>query len=1267
MIQKLNKFAKGISLLDIVLALALFGIFATFIVNLLLMGQDAVLVSGKRQEAVMLTQEGVAALANIAQGDFGALSEGSYSLSTSSNQYNLVSSTIEHIGIYDRKIDIKVIDFISRAVTITVSWMQNLQRSGSISMVYNIYNWSLGILQHSGRADFNLGLRNSVKVSGEGQSAKIILNRVSDWSRNYVYRTYDMTGTAAGRDVAIFRNYLYVMQDNNTTGAELTRFDIDNMSTGEIKLDKTWKMARNLRRGYFDDTNSKAYFASLNTAEIVYLDLLTNVVTTVNVAGTIAANDVWGNGNKVFMVKNNDISYPELEIYNTSRVRIGSQEIGANATMVVADDHYAYVTTGADTGELMIIDHTACSTVSPFTCPIVRQYDLPGTADATSITKGANNNWFIGRADGSLYGLTINSPTDITQNYFNNSITAAINDLSFDTNENLLMVATANTSLAQLYFVNMTTGQISASNLTGTFVAGSVVKYGSFIYTAGTAFSASAELQVVRALGEGWDKPLATGVFNTSTTIDANQTYVSGNTAYMVTNLNLGGPEFYIIDSTNPALPVQLGSLDLNLDINDVFVVGNYAYLATSDSGRELIKVDISNKSAPFIVASLNLPTNTKGTSIGGDADRNLIFIGTENNTTDMGQDLYVVDASGTGLKLQAGYDAGGSVNDIDYDLINKYLYLATSNTTAEMQVIDVSNSLVPVKIDSYDSYNSTVYGVKYDSDTKNSYLTLANSNPNNNFYMLTATSTSALTPDWSKYVRSALNGTAVSDGYTLKINNGYAYLGTKLGGSGINEFFIIDISNANFPIVVGSTRAYGNVWDMKIAGDYAYLATDSSGSEIRVINIKNKTAPMQVGLYDFAGSKVARSIEQMGTITYVGLSDGTLAVINFSDVTSPVLLGSVNTGGASLTKLSVASHYVVASVDSTSVGLLAIDVVNPSNMTVIGTFSGASHCLSVNYESTKERAILGCQDQGTNPDFYVVNMHDLTQPITLSAIDTGADNRDIFIWGNNAYVATSDDLKNVKFWDITNSITPINFGYFDALGSVNSVAFDGSRIYLASDYDAAEFQVGRNDWQTTPILKMIKGLNLSTNAYSVIIKDEHALVTTAVGLAVIDTSTEINPQKITANNLGLTTGAFMDGRGYLYLSTADDNKELQIFAPSPEIRGFVNSGSYSSTPYNSGLATTRWKYLSWSATSSAAITFQIRTAPDTAGQPGAWSDWLGPVNAADSYLLGTDSNTINPLQSDRLNDQWLQYRAFFKAVDSNISPELNSITIYYD
>jgi hypothetical protein len=75
------------------------------------------------------------------------------------------------------------------------------------------------------------------------------------------------------------------------------------------------------------------------------------------------------------------------------------------------------------------------------------------------------------------------------------------------------------------------------------------------------------------------------------------------------------GPEFHIFDvgantgsSTNP---LWLGSFTVGRTINDIAVIGNTVYLATDDSNRELIVLNVADKTQPKLSTAFNAPGTT--------------------------------------------------------------------------------------------------------------------------------------------------------------------------------------------------------------------------------------------------------------------------------------------------------------------------------------------------------------------------------------------------------------------------------------------------------------------------------------------------------------------------------------------------------------------------------------------------------------------------------------------------------------------------------
>lgn len=134
------QFKKGFSLIEVLLAVSLLGLLATGIIGALLYGQESTVLSGKRASAAFLAEEGIEAVRNIRDNAFTNLTNGTYGLTTTGNTWNFTGSS-DTTDIYTRAITISQVDTNRKEVTSTVTWQQNAQRSGTVSVVSYITNW----------------------------------------------------------------------------------------------------------------------------------------------------------------------------------------------------------------------------------------------------------------------------------------------------------------------------------------------------------------------------------------------------------------------------------------------------------------------------------------------------------------------------------------------------------------------------------------------------------------------------------------------------------------------------------------------------------------------------------------------------------------------------------------------------------------------------------------------------------------------------------------------------------------------------------------------------------------------------------------------------------------------------------------------------------------------------------------------------------------------------------------------------------------------
>ena len=134
------------------------------------------------------------------------------------------------------------------------------------------------------------------------------------------------------------------------------------------------------------------------------------------------------------------------------------------------------------------------------------------------------------------------------------------------------------------------------------------------------------------------------------------------------------------------------------------------------------------------------------------------------------------------------------------------------------------------------------------------------------------------------------------------------------------------------------------------------------------------------------------------------------------------------------------------------------------------------------------------------------------------------------------------------------------------------------------------------------------------------------------------------------------------DGQRYfqyqLTLTTGDITKTAQLNDITLGYNAY-QSGTLTSSPYDSAFNTNILTSLQWTTAGSGTITFQMRTSPDNL----TWTTWQGPTGTGDYYTTNT-GQTMNPIHRDGINDRYFQYRAYLQPANGGSAPAITSVTV---
>jgi hypothetical protein len=524
---------------------------------------------------------------------------------------------------------------------------------------------------------------------------------------------------------------------------------------------------------------------------------------------------------------------------------------------------------------------------------------------------------------------------------------------------------------------------------------------------------------------------------------------LSGTLAYVAA----GGAGLRVIDVSDPALPTEIGAWDSRGYAQGVAVAEAIAYVADGPYGLRL--VDISKPSQPMELGSAYSMNYAFDVAVQGPyayvaaAGAGLLIAGVSDprHPVEAGSLVtngyaYGVAVAGSTVYLADGWEGVKTVNVTDpahpalagaYKTPGWAFGVTITGTTAYvadafggLRVLDVTSAAQPVETGSSMTPGGHAGSVAVDGTT----AFVADRNWGVHAVDLSAG------PDLPQ--AGSFHPVGYADG--LAISGTYAYIAESNVG-----FFVIDISDRTRPRLVGSCSVDGNARDVAVRGGLAYLTTKGAGSAgLHVIDITDPTRPARIGLYgifngqpkglDLAGDyayvvietgleilnvsdpyrpvrtsflrmqetegdfRTAVGVTVAGTLAYVALERGGLAIVDISDPEKPVLRGSFDPGSSFLIRdIGVsASHAYVA---DTGFGLRVLDISDPRHPFEVGALrTPGPHTLSL----VGSLAYLACGDDG----LLVVDVADPSRPALVESYRTSGFTRKAVIDSERAYLA---------------------------------------------------------------------------------------------------------------------------------------------------------------------------------------------------------------------------------------------------------------------
>ncbi len=439
---------EGVSVVEVLLAATLFGTLVVAMGSAAIYGRTSTADAGDRSRATLLAEEGLEAVRNIRDNNYGNLVDGTFGLTQSANQW-VLSGSSDTNGIYTRSVTVASNGANRKSITSNVSWS-----SGSISRQTNastqLTNWMASI--------------------------------VKSWTNPGIRGTLDANGTNDAIKVATLGNYAYVVRNDGTPD-----FMVINISNpASPTLVGSLSLAGVPTNIAVNTIGSNIYAYVTNTSDTAELQIIevTNPASPVlrssyNASGAADGTAVFASGNYAYVTRKANGGNNEFVAVNVATATLpilaGWYNLNVNMNDVYVSNNAVYLVTDSDTQEVIKITAALLGLIT-----VTSSINLPGTTNATAIA-GFNETLLIGQ--GTTF-YTANGSTMATLG--STTVTGTISDIDENPSATYAYIGTSAT--------NAEFQVLSISNLSSPSVVGSVDVVGTASTVSGVAYNATLDL-----------------------------------------------------------------------------------------------------------------------------------------------------------------------------------------------------------------------------------------------------------------------------------------------------------------------------------------------------------------------------------------------------------------------------------------------------------------------------------------------------------------------------------------------------------------------------------------------------------------------------------------------------------------------------------------------------------------------------------------------------------------------------------------------------
>jgi hypothetical protein len=266
---------------------------------------------------------------------------------------------------------------------------------------------------------------------------------------------------------------------------------------------------------------------------------------------------------------------------------------------------------------------------------------------------------------------------------------------------------------------------------------------------------------------------------------------------------------------------------------------------------------------------------------------------------------------------------------------------------------------------------------------------------------------------------------------YDVAIAGDQAYV--AVGSAGM---YVFSLANPATPLYMGLHDTPGLAMRVKVQGDHAFIADGAAG--LRIVSVVNPAAPTLVATLDTPTFATGVAVD--GEFVYVSDSTSGVQFIDIANPAAPVLLATHDTPGDATNLVVVGDKAYVADLSG---GLQIIRIAKP---TALPTLAGSLAVTGTVKKCVVSGELAAVITQSPN-NLHLVSLADPAAPVIISSTALPAAPQDAAMAGNLAVVSLG--FSGLWLLDITNPAAPFQAGMFSIAANLGNLDISGDHVFV--------------------------------------------------------------------------------------------------------------------------------------------------------------------------------------------------------------------------